>query len=139
MKQRRFIPWTNNLDEGEGSKVVDTTRQIKRLEYKVNSKIEKTIQCKVLESKHPVTKGYLERAKKPTTESFNCVHSEQDERLNVGLSQIQRDNIWHPYYEIKLEDEDLGTKFRKNVEAKAAQDVDGTDIKLIQQQLLQID
>jgi hypothetical protein len=34
------------------------------------------------------------------------------------MTIVQRDNIWHPYYEVKLEEEDLGSKYRKNMEQK---------------------
>jgi hypothetical protein len=36
----------------------------------------------------------------------------------VGLTIIQRDNIWHPFYEVKLEEDDMGAKYRKNMESK---------------------
>ena len=45
--------------------------------------------------------------------------------LNSNITMIQRDNIWHPCYEIKLEDDDLGTKVRKNIETKKEKAVDG--------------
>jgi hypothetical protein len=45
---------------------------------------------------------------------------------------IQRENIWHPYYEVKLEEEDLGTKLKKNMEMKkAVTAVDGQAIEEI--------
>ena len=56
------------------------------------------------------------------------------------MTIVQRDNIWHPYYEVKLEEEDLGSKYRKNMEQKkqlAA--VDGQAIEEIQQKLNQMD
>ena len=130
MKQRRFLPWTNNL-EAEPVKVKDTNIKATRTEFKVANKIEKTIDCKILVSKQTVTKDYVERKKKPTDKNFGCGTGESDVRLNLGVSQIQRDNIWHPYYEIKLDDDDLGTKFRKNAEKKAEKDIDGGAIKQI--------
>jgi hypothetical protein len=48
--------------------------------------------------------------------------------LNSNITMVQRDNIWHPYYEIKLDDEDLGTKFRKNAEAKKEKMIEGSGI-----------
>lgn len=45
---------------------------------------------------------------------------------------VQRENIWHPYYEVKLEEEDLGTRYRKNIEMKkAVTAVDGLAIEEI--------
>lgn len=102
---------------------------------------EKTIECKVLQSTYPVTKGYaLRRAKAFDTEAFGVDKTADEIRNNIGLTIVQRDNIWHPYYEVKLEEEDLGSKYRKNLEQKkqlAA--VDGQAIEEIQQKLLQID
>jgi len=52
------------------------------------------------------------------------------------LTIVQRDNIWHPYYEVKLEEEDLGSKMRKNLEQKKAlAAVDGVAIEEIQTKL----
>ena len=39
-------------------------------------------------------------------------------RMNATITMVQRDNIWHPYYEIKVEEEDLGTKFRRGRETQ---------------------
>lgn len=45
---------------------------------------------------------------------------------------VQRENIWQPYYEVKLEEEDLATRFRKNIEMKKAVNaVDGQAIEEI--------
>jgi hypothetical protein len=60
-------------------------------------------------------------------------------RLNSNITMVQRDNIWHPYYEIKLDDEDLGTKFRKNAEAKKEKAIDGEAIEILQSQLQQLE
>jgi len=55
--------------------------------------------------------------------------------MNIGLTIVQRDNIWHPYYEIKLEDEDMGSKFRAAQKEKALKDATGTGaaIQIIEQ------
>jgi len=31
---------------------------------------------------------------------------------------VQRENVWHPYYEIKLEEEDLKEKIQRNKKEK---------------------
>ena len=63
----------------------------------------------------------------------------EDFHLNSNITMVQRDNIWHPYYEIKLEDEDLGTRVRKNIEAKKEKNIDGEAIESLQAQLQQLD
>lgn len=60
--------------------------------------------------KRKVTKEYLERRKiKP----FGIGNNEDDLRQNVNLTSIQRENVWHPYYEIKLDEEDFKDKYQK--------------------------
>lgn len=72
--------------------------------------------------------------------AFGVDKSAEEIRNNVGVTIVQKDNIWHPYYEVKLEEEDLGTRYRKNMESKkAAAAVDGTAIEEIQQKINQIE
>ena len=51
-----------------------------------------------------MTKGFEERK---LIKPFGIGKTEDDLRQNVNLTSIQRENVWHPYYEIKLEEEDL--------------------------------
>lgn len=49
-----------------------------------------------------VTKGYEERRKiKP----FGIGTTHDDLKMNSVVSTVQRENVWHPYYEINLEGE----------------------------------
>lgn len=57
---------------------------------------------------------------------FGCGSTADEERMNIGLTIVQRDNIWHPYYEIKLEDEDMGSKLRAAQKEKAMKETTGT-------------
>ena len=57
MQFRRFLPWVNNLDK-KSEPVVDTKAEIKKIEYKVMERMEKTVEVRVLQSKIPVTKGF---------------------------------------------------------------------------------
>ena len=41
---------------------------------------------------------------------------------------LHRDNVWHPYFEIKAEEEDLGTKLRNRQAEKRDGDVEGDEI-----------
>ena len=71
--------------------------------------------CRVIQKKRPVTKGYVERKKlNPTFSVFGAGKGNDNLRMNATITMVQRDNIWHPYYEIKVEEEDLGTKFKLN-------------------------
>ena len=137
---RRFLPWTNNLNEANKSTeppVKDTKIVIQKIEYKLDNRMQKEIECRALQSQVKVTKGYTQRkAKRPTDSVFGVENSAQEIRNNVGCTIVQRDNIWHPYYEVKLEEEDLGSKMRKNMEQRrnnAA--VDGVAIEEIQAKL----
>jgi hypothetical protein len=57
MQFRRFLPWVNNLEK-KTETVTDTKAEIKKIEYKVMERMEKTLEVRVLQSKVPVTKGY---------------------------------------------------------------------------------
>ena len=41
------------------------------------------------------------------------------------------ENVWHPYYEIKMEEEDIKDKFLRNKAEKIMLDMQNTDIKNI--------
>lgn len=140
--QRRFIPWTNNLEkkDAEIPKIADSKQIVKRIEFKGNDKVEKSYECRIIHSKKlRVTQDYLKRREKPTNESFGTGSAIDEIRLNVGLTQIQRDNIWHPYYEIKLEEEDLASKFRKKIDQNREKQVDGAAIEDLQAKISQLD
>ena len=38
--------------------------------------------------------------------------------MNATITMVQRDNTWHPYYEIKVEEDDLTTKFKQGKETR---------------------
>ena len=54
--------------------------EIKKIEYKVMERMEKTLEVRVLQSKVPVTKGYTQRKLKPTTGNFGVGGGEDDAR-----------------------------------------------------------
>lgn len=91
----------------------------------------KTVEVKSFLLKRRVTQGYLERQKmKP----FGIGTSEDDIRQNVNLTSIQRENVWHPYYEVKMEEEDFKEKIQakqKEKKEKAGnQEIDEIETKL---------
>ena len=63
-----------------------------------------------------MTKGFEER--KQLIKPFGIGKTEDELRQNVNLTSVQRENVWHPYYEIKLEDEDLREKIQRNKKEK---------------------
>lgn len=52
---------------------------------------------------------------------------------------IHRDNVWHPYYEIKVEEDDIGTRFKKNQDAKKEKDIDGAGVAAAMEQITNFD
>lgn len=46
-------------------------------------------------------------------------------RQNVNLTSIQRENVWHPYYEIKVEDEDFKEKYQRQQKEKKDRQIGG--------------
>ena len=85
----------------------------------MTERLEKTLECRAIQNKVQVTKGFTQRRAKPATgEAYGIDHNAEEIRNNIGMTIVQRDNIWHPYYEVKLEEEDLGSKYRKNMEQK---------------------
>ena len=117
MKLNRFKTWENKLDlkDSEAAKITDIKQNISRIEFKDTQPYEKIFDCRVIQKKRPVTKAYVERKKKnPTFSVFGAGKGNDNLRMNATITMVQRDNIWHPYYEIKVEDEDLGTKFKMN-------------------------
>jgi len=134
----RFIPWTNQLEKQDKdlTKVTESSTRVTRMEYRPNDKLEKIFDSKVLESKRTVTKGFLERQKKGSAAPWFGLGSGADDiRMNSLITAVQRDNIWHPYFEVKIEDDDMGTKFRRNAMEKKEKAVDGEAIENIQSKL----
>ena len=134
MKLNRFKVWENRLElkDNEVSKITEAKQNVSRIEFKDSMPIEKVFDCKVLQKKRPVTKGYVERKKlNPTFSVFGAGKGNDNLRMNATITMVQRDNIWHPHYEIKVDDEDLGTKFRKNKadEANRVGDKNITDLE----------
>ena len=142
MKLNRFKPWENKLElkDSESIKITDIKQHVSRIEFKDDQPIEKVFDCRVLQKKRFVTKGYIERKKvNPTFGAFGCGSGNENLRMNATITMVQRDNIWHPHYEIKVDDEDLGSKFRARQTLNAAKptEVGITNIQQEIEQLLQ--
>lgn len=80
-----------------------------------------------------MTKGFLERK---NIKPFGLGHNEDDLRQNVNMSAVQRENVWHPFYEIKVEDEDFREKLMKSKqEKKAEKSIQSSEIEEKEKQL----
>ena len=119
----RFQAWENTLEqkESESNKITDAKQNVSRIEFKDQTPIEKVFDCRVLQRKRVVTKNYAERKKlNPTFSVFGAGLGTGNDslRMNATITMVQRDNTWHPYYEIKVEEEDLATKFTRGKETR---------------------
>ena len=119
----RFQAWENNLEqkESESNKITDAKQNVSRIEFKDQTPIEKVFDCRVLQRKRVVTKNYAERKKlNPTFSVFGAGLGTGNDslRMNATITMVQRDNTWHPYYEIKVEEDDLTTKFKQGKETR---------------------
>ena len=84
--------------------------------------------------KRRVTKDYLERQLK--LKPFGIGTTDDDLRQNVNLTSIQRENVWHPYYEVKIEEEDFKEKLQRQRMEKREAEVQGSkDIVEIESKL----
>ena len=107
--QLQLVPqWTKNFDK-EPVKPIESKKIITKIEYKTKQKIQKEVEVRTFVIKRKVTKEYLERQAK--LRPFGIGNTEDDIRQNINLTSVQRENVWHPYYEVKLEEEDFKEKY----------------------------
>lgn len=94
----------------------------------------KTVEIKAFTVKRRVTKGFEERK---NIKPFGIGNTEDDIRQNVNLTSIQRENVWHPYYEIKVEDEDFKEKYQRQQKEKKERAIGGNvqEMEEIEKQL----
>ena len=83
--------------------------------------------------KRRVTKEYLERQQK--LKPFGIGTTDDDIRQNVNLTSVQRENVWHPYYEVKLEEEDFKEKLQRQRAEKREAEMMSKDIAEIESKL----
>ena len=86
-----------------------------------------------------MTKGHAKRAlKDPIFDAFGIGHDFDAIRGNQNITMLHRDNVWHPYWEVKTGEDDLGTKMRNKMSEKRDGNVEGdeiTDLKATMQSL----
>lgn len=116
-KQRRFLKWTNTLEDQDNHKANEQDSTAVRIEYRGTDILEKNMETRVLVSTRHVSKGFMARKEKPIAK-FGIGSGFEAERGNCGLTMVQRDNIWHPYYEVKMEEADLAAQYRQSQDAK---------------------
>ena len=119
-KLNRFKPWVNTLEvkESDAPKITDVKQNVSRIEFKDKTPFEKVFDCRVLQRTRPVTKGYVERKKLcPVFDAFGVGKGNDNLRMNTTITMNMRDNIWHPHYEIKVEEENIVKTYRTRLEA----------------------
>ena len=130
-KLGRFTPWVNRLEltDAELPKVTDIRQTVKKTEFRDAGPIVKHFDGRILQSQVPVTKAYAKRrVRDPIFDAFGIGEGIDAIRGNQNITMLHRDNVWHPYFEIKTEEEDLGTKMRNKQAEKRDGDVEGSEI-----------
>jgi hypothetical protein len=136
---QRFKKWQNNL-EAEPTKIVEKDSICSKIEYKGMDPYEKQIEAKVFIVKKFVTKQYLERKAAMENEiKFGIGQSADDIKSNSYITSVQRENVWHPYYEIKTEEEDFKEKLQRNIKEASVKKVEGENIELLKKELSNIE
>lgn len=82
-------------------KVVEVKKTVNKVEFNNSGPVNKHFECRVLQSKLPVTTGYADRRKKdPIFDAFGIGIGEEAIKGNATINMLHRDNVWHPYFEI---------------------------------------
>lgn len=131
-KLQVFPAWTNNLEK-EPVKPTEIKKVIEKIEYKTKQKINKQIEVRSYVIKRKVTKDYLERQQK--LKPFGIGQTDDDIRQNVNLTSVQRENVWHPYYEVKTEEEDFKAQLQRQRAEKREAEIGSKDIAEIESKL----
>lgn len=125
----RFTPWENRLEveDHDLPKLPDMRLTVQKTEFRDAGPIVKHFDCRTLQSKVAVTKAYADRRKKdPVFDAFGLGEGGEDAiRGNAHITMLHRDNVWHPYYEVQTEEDDLGTRMRNKLVNKRENDVEG--------------
>ena len=129
----RFTPWVNRLElsEAELAKVPDVRQTVRKVEFRGNESqpYAKHFDCRTVQARVVVTKGYAERRKRdPIFDAFGIGDDAEAIRGNANITMLHRDNVWHPYFEIQTEEEDLGTRMRNKQAERKGADVEGSEI-----------
>ena len=99
----RFCKWENRLEvaDADAQKVPDVRKNISKVDFNTTGPIRKHYDCRVLQSKVPVTQGYAQRrVKDPIFDAFGIGTEPDAIKGNATINMLHRDNVWHPYFEI---------------------------------------
>ena len=127
-----FPLWVNNLEK-DPVKPTEIKKVYEKIEFKGPQKIRKEIEVKAFVIKRKVTKDYLER--KQNLKPFGIGNNDDDIRQNSNMTSIQRENVWRPFYEAKMEEEDFKDKYQKAQKEKKEKAMMNTDIEEIETKL----
>ncbi len=119
-----FRQWQNNLEK-ESSKIEEEKVPIRKIEYRGIDRYEKQSDVIAYKVARPVTKAYYDRIQQ---KPFGIGTNFEDLKTNSVISTIQRENVWHPYYEINLEEMDFKEKMIAAAEEKRMQNLGGIEI-----------
>ena len=129
---RQFKTWKNNL-ESESTKLPEERVVVQKVEYRNVDRLEKSVATQAFVTKMPVTKGYYERQKdwKP----FGIGVSFEDLKTNAAITTVQRENVFHPYYETIIDEMDFKEKMIAAAQEKKLENVGGAVVTDLQKQL----
>jgi hypothetical protein len=102
------------------------------VEYRNTDRVEKSINCQAFITQKQVTKDFKARAERAP---FGIGQSFDDLKTNAAISTVQRENVWHPYYEVNLEDMDFKEKMMQAAEEKKLANIGGAAMSELQKQL----
>ena len=128
---RQFKTWTDNLEK-DPVKYTEEKIVIQRVEYRNLDRVEKSIQCTSFVTQQKVTKDFKVRAE---AKPFGIGVSFDDLKTNAAICTVQRENVWHPYYEVNLEEMDFKEKMLQAAEEKKMANVGGVAMTELQKQL----
>ena len=123
---RQFQPWVNNLEK-DATKIPETEKIITRIEYKNQERFEKSIKVNAFKTEMKVTKGLAERK---NIIPFGIGTTFDDLKMNSAVSTVQRENVWHPYYELNVEAEmDFKDQLQSNMKKRAEKNINGEEVQ----------
>ena len=132
---RQFKTWTNNFEK-DAVKPKETEYHIQRIEYRNADRVEKTISTQAFQVKRPVTKDYYERK---NIKPYGIGESFDDLKTNAAITTVQRENVWHPYYEVVIEEMDFKEKMIEAARVKNMANLGGANVTNLEAQLKQHD
>ena len=132
---RQFKRWENNLEK-EPVKPEEVKDVVFKIEYKVTDRVEKQIETQAYLTKHMVSKDCLKRA---NMKPFGIGTSFEDLKTNSVISTIQRENVWHPYYELNHDEMDFKEKMIAAAQEKQIANIGGDELSKLKNQLTNFD